>query len=255
VRRRTFHHKVVLRQSRARYQRRRFGHLFFVLTKQAVFGGLVLWGAVAAHGFWNTSPWFHVTDVRVEGLAPNGFHKRVGVVAGDHLFRFSAVTTQNRLLREFPEIAPVDIRRGFNRAVYFSVQKRRAVAKVFRGGAWQGVDGEGHLFPLDSSEALVTLGEGVPVSFLQDLLSLKEPWVRRLQELKMDSVGSVVLVLHDCPWVAWGPPLLNKRKAIRLGRVLQDPALAAGADTIKFVENHRLVVKPKRIYAQTEHNR
>ena len=57
------------------------------------------------------------------------------------------------------------------------------------------------------------------------------------------------LFLKDGPVVRWGDAVSDETlvfaKAERLERVLRDPRLAAGAETVRFVDDRRLAVKPK----------
>jgi len=252
--------KVVMRRSHQRYRWKQiFGGLWFLIR----WGGLagVIAGSIAAGGFfWHNSTWFKVKSVQIDRDAPAGFTKRLGIAPGDHMFGFSARLLHARLLDSYPELEDVSIYRWPGGTVRVRVERRVPAAKTFDGERWLAMDAQGVLFPLFDEKQ----GEGLTVvaglsgaaavpllEFVQRLKDEPADWARRVQKVKATSLASVFLYLEDGTPVYWGEvpkkEEILEMKTRRLERVLKDESLAAGVEYVRFVDNDRLAVKPKKI--------
>ena len=94
------------------------------------------------------------------------------------------------------------------------------------------------------------------VAFLESLQLSKEAWTQRLYKLKMSADGEAVLVLAGETPVYWGEALSNlaevEPKARRLQRVLDAPESAGGLDSVRFIDDRRVVIKPRRPVSKKE---
>ncbi|MBI4397184.1 MAG: hypothetical protein HY548_08820 [Elusimicrobia bacterium] len=257
--RKRYRHRVAIRRSHVRYQWRTFWLTLWHWSQRLFFVALAVWLGTTAYAFWTSSAWFRVQDVKVDAQASAAFSHRVGVETGQHLFGFSAEMLSARLMKEFPEFSDVKIRRRWDRTVTVSVAKRVPEARVFENDRWLGIDSAGVLFPLreaGSEEKLVALAgvtagaKAVPVlEFLKALKDAQAPWLLRVMKIKTGAEGEIVFYLDDQTPIFWGSLTRDaealRRRAERLGRVLENEALAGGAEYVRFVDDNRLAVKPK----------
>ncbi len=213
-----------------------------------------------------------IREVVFESPVPKTFREAFLLRPGDPLLRFSTRRWERRLLSEFPSLAQVRVRRGWDRTVRVTATPRRALARIpasaalppqasrplaeAGGGTWRGVDADGCFFPLSDA------GEGLPLfdgpaepeaaaralRFLAALTAAKERWTDGLNKIKMSSDGEMVLTLAGGAPVYWGPPdaenAVTAAKARRLARVLNAPEGAAGYAYIRFVDDRWVVAKP-----------
>lgn len=266
--------RIAYRPARARYRTRAAASAVGPLLAVAAAIGLAVWGGLAARDAWSRADWIRVRSVVVaplagtDGAAPDGFERAVGVRPGDSLLSFSSGATAERLQEQFPELADVRVRRTLSGGVNVRFQRRQAAAKVWNDGEWMGMDDVGGLFPLrvfapedapppeEKGRPLPILA-GVPpgpaarpvLAFVGILQRLPQPWARGFYKMKLTSSGDALLFLKDGPVVRWGDVTSDEArvsaKADRLERVLRDPRLAAGAATVRFVDDRRLAVKLK----------
>ena len=215
-----------------------------------------------------------------DGAPPDGLERAAGISAGDSLFGFSSLAADRRLRTQFPELEEVRVRRTLEGRVRIVFRRRRAAAKVWDDGQWLGMDEEGGLFPLrvfvpegdspgeDSSggapplsalerNAPLPILSGVPagpaarpaLAFLDLFQRLPQPWAKGFYKMKLAPSGEAALFFKDGPLVRWGEVVVDEgvvfAKADRLERVLRDPRLKGGAESVRFVDDRRLAVKPK----------
>jgi cell division septal protein FtsQ len=198
--------------------------------------------------------------------------RALGVSVGDSLFGFSAGGTEKRLRLQFPELKSVQVGRTLAAQVRVVYLRRRAAAKVWDNGQWLGMDEEGGVFPLrvfapedappegilpeERTRPLPILSGVSPgpsaraaLEFAGILRRLPQPWARTFYKMKLASSGEAVLFLKDGPVVRWGEPApeeaVVQAKAERLERALRHPRLAGGAESVRFVDERRIAVKPK----------
>lgn len=255
-------HRVALRGSRVRYQAKMFWLGIFVWTRRLFVLGLLGWLTATGYALWKKSEWLRVQKVEIDPAAPAWLAGRLEVGPGDHFFGFSARAKEERLLREFPELAEVKISRTPDRGLRVAVKRRVPAARVPAGDDWAGIDSAGVVFPLKAAEAAadaeLPVLAGAPagakalpaLEFLASLRALDAPWTRRVAKLKREPAGEIVIVLNEGTPVHWGALPRDadelKRKAARLERVLAHEALAGGAEYVRFVGDDRLAAKPKK---------
>jgi cell division septal protein FtsQ len=225
---------------------------------------LTAWLAATGYAFWAQSDHFRIQEVAAAPGAPEGLVQALGVEPGDHLFGFSTRKAAARLKKDFPELRKVNVRRGWNRHVWVSFEKRVPEARLLEGEKWWGMDREGTVFPLATtggSEKLTILAgapagsQALPVmSFVKNLKASEIPWTQRLYKVKIISGREAHLFLEEGARVYWGPLTPDPRtlavKARRLQQVLQDQALAQGVEYVRFVDDARLAAKPKKSTGQ-----
>ncbi len=272
---------MAYRPARARYRTRAAASVLKPLLLIAVGAAVLAWGAGAAREAWGRAAWTRVRGVAVvpatlqDGAPPEGFERAAGLSVGDSLFGFSTLATDRRLRSQFPELAEVHVRRTLHGGVRIVFQRRRAAAKVWNDGQWLGMDEEGGLFPLrvfapeeDSlggepplsaleKNAPLPILSGVPAGaaarpvlvFLDIFRRLPQPWAKSFYKMKLAPSGEAVLYFKDGPLLRWGEIVVDEgvvfAKAERLERVLRDPRLKDGAESVRFVDDRRLAVKPK----------
>jgi hypothetical protein len=188
------------------------------------------------------------------------------------LFGFSAGAKERMIRTKFPELKSVQVKRTFDGRVRVVYLRRHAAAKIWDNGQWLGMDEEGGVFPLrvfapedappegllpeDRSQPLPIFSGVLPgppargaLEFAAILRRLPQPWARSFYKMKLAPSGEVILFLKDGPVVRWGEPVTDEAvvqaKAERLERVLRHPRLAGGAETVRFVDERRIAVKPK----------
>jgi cell division septal protein FtsQ len=249
--------KVAVRRSRVAYQWRSFADTVGVWVKGAFFVGSavgVAWGAVWV---WDKTSFLPISEVRVEGPVLPGWVEDPPVKKGQPLFSFSVGRVERRLLERYPQLESVRVRREWDRAVSLRLAFRRPVARVQSGGSWSGVDNTGAFFPLEREAPGLPIlvlpdPEASPESaltFLAALRAAKEPWTDGLHKITMSPDGEAVLFLSGDVPVFWGgvlsDPLLVAQKSRRLQRVLSAPESVGGIEYARFVEDRRVVIKPR----------
>lgn len=239
------------------YQWRSLTETLWFWAKGLVFvasAAAAAWGAV--HVVGNSTRW-RIERVTYEGPIPAGLLENPPLKAGDGLFGFSARGLEKRLLAEFPQLEKAAVRRGWDRAVTVRVAARRAAARRLEGDRWQGIDADGRLFPLETpGDGLVILAPAAAgdsplaaLAFLERLNATREAWTERLYKIKMSPDGEAALYLAEDVPVHWGvvslDPAVIDAKARRLGRVLSAPEARDGVVYARFVDDQRIVIKPK----------
>ncbi len=241
------------------YQWRSLAEGVWLWVKIALFlvsAGAAAWGV--AHGVGASTRW-RIDRVAYEGPVPAALLENPPLKAGDGLFRFSSRRIEKRLLAEFPQLEKASVRRGWNRVVTVRMSARRAVARRLEGDRWHGIDVDGRVFPLETvGDGLVILSPGTvgdsplgALMFLERINATREAWTERLYKIKMSPDGEAVLYLSEDLPVHWGPvaldPAVVVAKARRLGRVLSAPEARDGVVYARFVDDQRIVIKPKNL--------
>ncbi|MBP9698762.1 MAG: hypothetical protein KBD85_01975 [Elusimicrobia bacterium] len=254
--------KVTVRRSRVTYQWRAFAETVGRWVRVAAFVGSAAGLAWTAHWAWRQTDSIVIARVRVDGPVPDGWASSPPIKEGQPFFGFSAGAVQRRLMERFPELASVRVRRGADRSVTIRLEWRRPVARSSDGECWKGIDRSGAVFVLSGDgEGLPILalpdnarGAGEALAFLESLQQSKESWTQRLYKLKISADGEAVLMLAGETMVYWGDARTNLAevgpKARRLQRVLDAPESAGGVESVRFVDDRRVVIKPRRAVVQ-----
>lgn len=249
--------KVAVRRSRVAYQWRSFAETIGVWVKAVLFVGSAAGVAWGAHRVWEKSALLPIAEVRLEGPVPMGWVEDPPVKKGQPFFSFSKRRVEQRLLERCPQLDSVRVRRDWNRAVNVRFVLRRPVARVPSGGRWNAWDQGGALFPLEGERPDLPIlalpdGETTPapaLAFLSALRAAKEPWTDGLGKITMSPDGEAVLLLAGDRPVFWGEVVLDPsrvaQKARRLQRVLSAPESAGGIAYARFVDDRRVVIKPR----------
>lgn len=249
-------HKVVLRRSHSAYRWRTWSESLGRFFRFLVFVGSAVGMAWGAHRLWTTAPGFTVTAIETTGAVPPGFEKSIPLRVGQPLWTFKTQAVEQELLRRFPTLGEVRVRRTWRRAVRVTSAPRRAVARRLDNDRWVGLDRTGRAFPLpDTGPGLLLMtGATDPVptaralAWAETLRNTKEPWTERLYKIKMSTDGDLLLFLGGDTRVYWGAADLSKDvlapKARRLSKVFDAPEGAAGYDALRFVDDRRVVARP-----------
>lgn len=249
--------KVAVRRTRVAYRWRSFAETVGVWVKAVVFVGSAVGLAWGAHWAWEKTSLLTIASVRVDGPALPGWGADPPMKAGQPLFSFSAGRVGRRLLKRYPQLETVRIRREWDRTVSVQLILRRPVARVQSGGVWNAIDGAGAVFPLEDDGAglpilVLPATEGVSapaLAFLAALRNAKEAWTDSLHKITMSSDGEAVLLLAGDLPVYWGEvssdPVRVAQKARRLQRVFSAPESVGGVQYARFVDDRRVVVKPR----------
>lgn len=269
--------RVAYRPAHARYRTRAAASVVKPIFFLAVLAGGGAWGSTAARDAWARATWTRVKNVAVapvslrDGNPPEGFQRAIGIQPGDSFFTFSSGKTAERLEAQFPELDDVRIRRTLSGGVRVLFQRRRAAAKVWENGQWLGMDERGGVFPLrvfapedapppnvlpeESSRPLPILANVAAgpsarpiLGFVEILRRLPQPWARGFYKMKMTPAGEALLYLKGGPVLLWGDVTRDEAriqaKSERLERVLHDPRLAEGVESVRFVDDRRIAAKP-----------
>jgi cell division septal protein FtsQ len=253
-------HRVKLRKSYVRHRFKTAAQTTWTWSRRLAFLVFGVWAAQSVNTFWVTSPQFRIKQVLLDPGAPATLTGRLGIKTGDHFWTFSAQGIAARLKSEFPELSDVRVSRRLDRGVHVTVKRRVPVGRVPDGENWLAMDEAGALFPLDATrvlpEKLVVLS-GVPtgsaakpyLDFLKRVKALNFTWAAQLHKVKTGTGAEATIFLKDETPVFWGDVREDERifsqKAARLEAVLKNEDLKAGAEYIRFVNDYRLVVKPK----------
>lgn len=249
--------KVAVRRSHAAYRWRSFTEGVGVWVKGALFVGSAVALAWGTHWVWKKTALLTISGVRLDGPALPGWAEGPPVKTGQPLFSFSVDRVERRLLERYPQLETVRVRRDWDRSVKFQFVFRRPLARVQSGGTWSGIDRGGTVFPLENRgtdlPVLVlpgTKSAAAPaLAFLAALREAKESWTDSLHKITMSSDGEAVLLLSGEVPVHWGEAVsdvsLVAQKARRLQRVLNAPECLGGIEYARFVDDRRVVIKPR----------
>ncbi len=249
--------KVTVRRSRVAYQWRSFAETFGFWVKGLLFVSSAVGVAWGAHWAWEKTSFLTVTDVRVNGPVLPGWVEDPPIKKGQPLFGFSAGRVEQRLLERYPQLESVRVRREWDRAVALRLDPRRPVARIQSAGRWNALDQGGALFPLEGDAPGLPIlvlpdAEASPepvLGFLAALRAAKESWTDGLHKITMSPDGEAVLLLAGDVPVFWGgvhaDPSLEIQKARRLQRVLSAPESVGGIAYARFVDDRRVVIKPR----------
>jgi cell division protein FtsQ len=144
-------------------------------------------------------------------------------------------------VREVPDVADVEVRRGWPQAVEIDVTLRTAFATIDDGDVWWSVDREGVLFADSPSRdlALVELiadtGSEVAsvsarVAALDVVAGMPADLAALLRAVEAPSEASIALVLSDARRVLWGTASDGERKGEVLRVVMAEVPNAARYD-------------------------
>ncbi len=182
--------------------------------------GAVAAAAVVALAWWAlwASPLLAVRDVRVDGastLTAEQVRTAAGVAEGTPLLRVDVSAAEGRVAR-LPQVASVQVARGWPGSVVVTVVERRPVAVVEDAGTRSLVDASGVLFDTLTGEApdgvvpldVPTPGPGDPAmrAALDALVALPADVRAQVAGAEADSGEDVTLTLRDGTVVVWGGP-------------------------------------------------
>ncbi len=197
--------------------------------------------AVVAAVWWALwySPLLAVRTVRVDGattLTADQVRTTAGVPEGTPLLRVDVGAAAARVAR-LPQVASVEVTRGWPRSVVVTVVERRPVAVVEQAGTRSLVDADGVLFDTVTGEPpagavpldVATPGPDDPATraALGALVSLPGPVRDEVAAARADSSEDVTLTLTDGTTVVWGGPDDAADKSDALVALLDQ--VAAGA--------------------------
>jgi cell division septal protein FtsQ len=251
-------HKVVARRTRVAYRWRSFTERVVLLLKGVVFVGSAIGLAWGAHWVWEKTALLTISQVQVDGPVLPGWVESPPVKVGQALFSFSAGRVERRLLERYPQLESVHIQRRLDRGVSVRLGLRTPVAKMaVDKDRWNGVDAGGSFFPLEGEGvklpifSLPAKGKetAAALAFLAALRATKESWTDRLYKLKISTDGEGILFLEGDIPLHWGEVNTDSglvaRKVRRVGRVLAAPEAANGIEYARFVDDRRVVIKPR----------
>lgn len=194
-----------------------------------VTAGWVLWA----------SPVLAVRSVQVDGAATlpvDQVRQAAGIVDGTPLLRVDVAAARARVAR-LPQVASVEVTRGWPDRVVITLVERTPVAVVEQDGRRTLVDAEGVLFDTISGDppaGVVRLdvprpgpGDPATAAALTAVRALSGDLRREVGRVTATAQGEVTLALTDNATVVWGPPDDSRAKAVALGSLLGQ--IASGA--------------------------
>lgn len=178
------------------------------------------------------SPLLSVRDVQVDGvstLPADQVRETAGVEEGTPLLRVDVTAARDRVAR-LPQVASVEVARGWPNAVVITVVERRPVAVVGTPGSRSLVDASGILFDTvtgDPPAGVVPLEVSDPgpddpptMAALGALTSLPPEVREQVSGAAATSAEDVSLTLSDGTLVRWGTADETPAKASALAAVL-----------------------------------
>jgi cell division protein FtsQ len=178
-------------------------------------------------------PVLAVSSVRVDGvsiLPAEQVREAAGVAAGTPLLRVDVDAVEARVA-ELPQVASVEVTRGWPRSVVITVVERVPVAVVGEPGRRTLVDAEGVLFDSvsgDPPDGVVQLvvdepGPGDPATMaaLTAIGALPRGLVERIAGVAAASPEDVSMVLTDGTVVEWGSAEESSAKASALEALVE----------------------------------
>ncbi len=197
--------------------------------------------AVVALACWLVlaSPLLAVRTVQVDGagsLTPEQVVSAAGITTGTPLARVDTAAAAARVAG-LPQVAAVEVTRGWPRTVVVTLRERVPVAVVATGGSRSLVDREGVLFDTitgDPPAGVVPLavtdpgpGDAATTAALGALTSLPRDVRRQVTGVSATSADDVTLQLTDGRTVLWGSAAQTDRKSRVLDALLDQ--VEAGA--------------------------
>jgi cell division protein FtsQ len=193
--------------------------------------GAVLLLAAALWFLW-AGPLLAVGTVQVDGvssLSTEEVRETAGIDAGIPLLRVEVEAVEARVAR-LPQIASVEVTRGWPRSVVITVVERVPVAVVGEAGRRSLVDPDGVLFDTitgDAPPGVVPLdvadpGPGDPATMaaLEALVALPGEVRDEIDGAAVTGPENITLTLTDGTLVAWGGPAESEKKASVLTALL-----------------------------------
>lgn len=215
---------------------------------------LVVWGARSAVSFYRTGEVFRVQDVMLSGDVPSGAEAVLGVSTGDNILSFRPTEAEARLLKAFPELRSVNVRRGFDRRISVEGSYRFPVAYVRREGRLDGMDDAGVMFPVpegvpSTGRPLIDgeMAEPVRRAALDTLLELRQEapeFCARIERMETDKMRSASIFIDGGVVIDWGE-LGRDDAALKAGRIeaiLERFAPTADGAHLRFVTLDRVVM-------------
>ena len=204
--------------------------------------------AVVAVGAWVVlaSPLLAVRTVQVDGvraLTATQVEQAAGIETGTPLVRVDTTSVATRVAR-LPQVATVEVTRGWPHTVVVTLVERVAVAVVDQGGTRSLLDRDGVLFDTitgDAPAGVVPLSvpragpdDATTAAALGALVALPADVRGEVTGVTADSPDDVTLALTDGRTVLWGSAEATPRKARVLAGLLDqiDAGTLDGADTL-----------------------
>jgi cell division protein FtsQ len=192
----------------------------------------VVTGLVAVVWVLLVSPVLGVNSVQVDGvssLAADQVRKTAGIAPGTPLLRVDVDAARSRIAR-LPQVASVEVTRGWPHTVVVTVVERKPVAVVGAPGQRTLVDAHGVLFdtvtgaspagvvPLD----VATPGPDDPATMagLAAVEAMSADLRKQVASVAVASTGEITMTLTDGTLVRWGGPEESARKSDALAAVL-----------------------------------
>ena len=209
---------------------------------------------VAAVWLLLVSPVLGVSTVQVDGvtiLPADQVRETAGIEPGTPLLRVDVGAARARIAR-LPQVASVEVTRGWPRTVVVTVVERVPIAIVGEPGRRSLVDAEGVLFDTVSGEPpagvvpidVAEPGPGDPATMaaLAAVEALPAELRRDVAAAAATSAEDVSLTLTDGTLVRWGGPEESDRKATALAALIEqlaegglEPAATIDVSTPKAV--------------------
>lgn len=189
--------------------------------RRRLIASLLIACAGAVVGVLWFSPVFDVRDVRVFGThftTQAQVLTAAGIVVGEPIARVDVGAAAARV-RAIPQVANVDVRRGFPHAIVIEVHERVPIAAAANGdGTWSLVDRTGAMFEQVSARPdTLTAVEGSTAEFRgigARTAAAFPPWLqRRVSVVHVAAPQDIVLSLRSGKQVTWGGEDRGARKA------------------------------------------
>jgi cell division protein FtsQ len=187
--------------------------------------------ATVAWALWS-GPLLAVRSVQVDGagtLPADQVRAAAGIEEGTPLLRVDVAAAEARVA-QLPQVASVEVTRGWPSSVVITVVERVPVAVVGEPGSRSLVDAQGVLFDSISGDPpagvvpvdLASPGPGDPptMAVLAAVLALPDDVRARIAVASADDAEAISLTLADGTTVLWGGPEESDRKGTALAALL-----------------------------------
>ena len=177
-------------------------------------------------------PLFAVRAVQVDGagsLPPDQVREAAGIETGTPLLRVDVAAAEKRVAR-LPQVASVEVTRGWPSSVVITVVERVPIAVVGPAGRRSLVDAEGVLFDSISGDppaGVVPLdvahpgpGDPATMAVLTAVRALPADVRKQVSVAAAPSAAAVSLTLADGTVVVWGDASASRTKAAVLAGLL-----------------------------------
>ena len=268
----------MLKLSRRRYRPRRYyvhnfryrlGQIFRIIVIVGLITVLV-YGGLSLRQWLLTGERFGLREIVVKGtgqLTVSQVLSQVPWRVGDNIFRCNLSEVRQNLLKSFPRIKKVSIRRSYPNKIVIKVREREPIGRVLEANnlaSCLGIDKEGVCFELLAQELLAY--ENGPflridrpgamtalrplLEFTNELKKMYNNIWKNIYTLDMNTYGEITTVSKDGVKICWGKYLSREDLSAKVRAIenIQEKSIARG-QKIEYLDLNlfglgRIIVRP-----------